>query len=69
MGYFLEHELPILSTILIPIAIFVGIYYTFQRAFRETGGTRAGYIILGLIVIYFGVVTLKDSLAMIRTLF
>ena len=68
MGWFLQHELPTIMTLLIPIGIFVGMYYTFERAMRESGGTKAGYIILGIVLLYFGVTSLKDSLTSIKGL-
>ncbi len=69
MGQFLEYELPTFMTLIVPIGIFVGMYYTFERAMRESGGTKAGYIILGIILLYLGVSSLKDSLIDIKRLF
>jgi len=68
MGWFLERELPVMLTILVPIGIFVGMYYTFERAMRESGSTKAGYIILGVFLLYLGVTSFKDYIGGIRNL-
>ena len=48
-------KLDLLVSIVVPIAVFVGAYYTFERAMRESGGTKAGYIILGVLLVVYGI--------------
>ena len=49
----LSNILSFLIILALAIAIIVlPIYFTFDRAFKETGGTRVGYIILGLLLTY-----------------
>lgn len=70
MGWFIERELPvILAAIILPLGVFIGMYYTFERAMRESGGTKAGYIILGILLFLYGIDLLRQSAAGIKSLF
>ena len=62
-------KLDLLVSIVVPIAVFVGAYYTFERAMRESGGTKAGYIILGILLLLYGIDLLRQSAAGIKSLF
>lgn len=71
MGWFLEHEFPIIAnSLIIPIGVLVGMYYTFERASREQAiGTKIGYIILGLLLLYLGVDMLRQGWSPLKSLF
>jgi hypothetical protein len=71
MGWFLERELPIIvSSLVLPIGIFIGMYYTFVRASHETGiGTKIGYVVLGILLLLFLVDTMRHSTSALRSLF
>lgn len=62
MGQFIDKEFPVLVQFLVAVAIVVGAYYAFERAYREYEiGKKVGYSILGIIVLYVAFTGFKMS--------
>lgn len=52
MGWFIEHELPVLLGISIPILLSFAIFYTFREVERRSNiGDKIGFSILGIFLI------------------